>query len=124
MQTVTERFPTELGQLSLLESMGIGYTENGTIPTEIFALSGLKSFETLRSATGTIPTALGQLTGLEYLDVALSFLTGTIPTQLGLLSVLTYLGLVLLTCLCLEVSPSEICSLHRSNGGFVTIRVD
>ena len=83
--------PPELGDLSSLTSLYIGYTSLvGEIPPELGNLSSLTYLGLPgNSLTGEIPPELGNLSSLTYLVLVSNSLTGEIPPELGNLSSLT-----------------------------------
>jgi len=78
--------PSEIGQLTLLESLGMNENDRGgTIPTEIGNLRSLLVFG-MRSTmlTGTIPTHIGLLTDtITSLDLSSNMLIGTVQLNLA-----------------------------------------
>ena len=70
------------------------WTLRGVIPTQLGNLTALETLDLGGSElTGSVPTQLGALTKLTRLDLGDNKLTGAIPTQLGSLTALTSLDL-------------------------------
>ena len=70
------------------------WTLRGVIPTQLGNLTALETLDLGGSElTGSVPTQLGALTKLTRLDLGDNKLTGAIPTQLGALTKLTSLDL-------------------------------
>ena len=92
---LTGRIPTELGNLSNLEYLGLNSNQlTGPIPPELGDLNNLRWLHLSQNQlTGGIPTELGNPSSLKYLFLDVNQLTGGIPTELGNLSNLEYLGL-------------------------------
>ena len=92
---LTGGIPTELGNLSNLEYLGLNSNQlTGPIPPELGDLNNLRWLHLSQNQlTGGIPTELGNPSSLEYLFLDVNQLTGGIPTELGNLSNLEYLGL-------------------------------
>ncbi len=92
---LTGSIPTELGNLSNLESLLLSFNQlTGSIPTELGNLSNLQFLQLFSNQlTGSIPTELGNLSNLENLRLYSNQLTGSIPTELGNLSNLQFLQL-------------------------------
>ena len=92
---LTGGIPTELGNLSNLEYLGLSSNQlTGPMPPELGDLNNLRWLHLSQNQlTGGIPTELGNLSSLEYLFLDVNQLTGGIPTELGNLSNLEYLGL-------------------------------
>ncbi len=87
--------PAELGSLTHLEHLDLGYNElTGSIPAELGSLAHLEFLDLGTNAlTGPIPAELGSLTNLRHLDLEHNELTGAIPAELGSLSNLEHLAL-------------------------------
>lgn len=83
---LTNAMPSEIGQLTLLESLGMNENDwGGTIPTEIGNLRSLLVFG-MRSTmlTGTIPTHIGLLADtITSLDLSSNMLIGTVQLNLA-----------------------------------------
>jgi Leucine-rich repeat (LRR) protein len=92
---LTSSIPTELGNLSKLESLNLSDNQlTGSIPTELVNLTKLTYLDLSDNQfTGSIPTELGNLNNLERLDLSNNQLTGSIPTELGNLNNLERLDL-------------------------------
>ena len=88
--TTTTTIPTELGQLTALQYLYLGYTK----------------------MMGSIPSELGRLTALTYLELQGNHLTGTIPTEIGRLTALPTLELWDNPLLVGRI-PSELCALSH-----------
>jgi len=85
---LTGEIPTELGNLSNLESLLLSSNQlTGKIPRELGNLSNLESLSLRNNQlTGEIPSELGNLTKLESLDLDDNQLCGEIPVELKNLS--------------------------------------
>ena len=92
---LTGGIPTELGNLSNLEYLGLSSNQlTGPMPPELGDLNNLRWLHLSQNQlTGGIPTELGNLSSLEYLFLDVNQLIGGIPAELGNLSNLEYLGL-------------------------------
>ena len=92
---LTGSIPSELGNLTSLESLALGYNQlTGPIPPQLGQLTKLWQLHLAETGlTGEIPPELGQLTRLEFLTLSVNHLTGTIPPQLGQLTKLQDLAL-------------------------------
>ena len=92
---LTGAVPTQLGALTKLTRLDLGDNKlTGVIPTQLEALTALTSLDLSdNKLTGAVPTQLGALTALTRLDLGDNKLTGAIPTQLGSLTALTSLAL-------------------------------
>ena len=92
---LTGRIPTELGNLSNLEYLGLNSNQlTGPMPPELGDLNNLRWLHLSQNQlTGGIPTELGNPSSLEYLFLDVNQLTGGIPTELGNLSNLEWLDL-------------------------------
>ncbi|MCY4400673.1 MAG: M66 family metalloprotease [Gemmatimonadetes bacterium] len=114
------RMPSELGQLSHLETLDLAWNGlfEGPIPVELFDLTGLtrlylqgtdlggpvppeigrltnltRLYWSSGSLTGPLPPELGNLAKLELLYMGYNYLTGPIPAELGNLTNLRVLDL-------------------------------
>ena len=92
---LTGEIPTELGSLSNLEWVYLGWNQlHGTIPPDLGRLTNLGLLELIRNQlTGEIPSELGRLSSLRSLYLDGNELTGEIPPELGSLSNLIQLWL-------------------------------
>ena len=92
---LTGSIPSELGNLTNLESLSLGYNQlTGSIPPQLGQLTKLWQLHLAGTGlTGEIPPELGQLTRLEFLTLSVNHLTGPIPPQLGQLTNLQELAL-------------------------------
>lgn len=82
------QIPSEVGDLSLLESLQFHKLPNltGPIPPAIAKLRNLKSLRiSWTGISGSVPSFLAQLKNLTFLDLAFNSLTGSIPASLSLL---------------------------------------
>jgi len=91
--TTIDTIPTEIGLLTALEYVYLGYN-SGPIPTEIMHLPSLHSLFLSQDALSTdpistypiptypIPTEIGLLTSLANLGIQNSYLSGPIPIEL------------------------------------------
>jgi len=82
---LTGTIPTELGNLSNLESLELAWNNlTGEIPTELGNLTNLWAlYLSNNQLTGEIPTELGNLPHLGEISLSDNQLTGEIPTELG-----------------------------------------
>ena len=87
--------PTQLGNLTALETLDLGGSElTGVVPTQLGALTKLTRLDLGdNKLTGAIPTQLETLTALTSLDLSDNALTGAVPAGLGGLTALTSLDL-------------------------------
>ncbi|XP_038691935.1 MDIS1-interacting receptor like kinase 2-like isoform X2 [Tripterygium wilfordii] len=87
--------PAEIGQLTHLEVLQLGYNRlNGSITQEIGKLKSLKELSLYNNnLEGPIPTSLGNLSNMTYLDLSNNSLNGSIPKEIGNLINLYYLSL-------------------------------
>jgi len=87
--------PTEIGELTKLESLNLSYNElTGNIPETIEGLVNLKNlFLHVNQLTGNIPESIGNMGQLESLYLHVNQLSGNIPESIGYLSNLTSLVL-------------------------------
>ena len=92
---LTGEIPTELGNLSNLQSLYLNYNQlSGEIPTELGNLSNLGTLDLGgNQLSGEMPTELGNLSNLEELWLGANQLTGEMPTELGNLSNLEQVGI-------------------------------
>ncbi|CAB9511119.1 LRR receptor-like serine threonine-protein kinase [Seminavis robusta] len=84
----TGTIPTELGQLTLLNYLGLEELMlSGSIPNELAVLTDMALLQLDNSGLlGTIPRWLGNMTSMDTLTLSDNSFTGTIPTELGLLT--------------------------------------
>mmetsp|Transcript_35521 Transcript_35521/g.68087 ORF Transcript_35521/g.68087 Transcript_35521/m.68087 type:complete len:288 (-) Transcript_35521:766-1629(-) len=92
---LTGTIPSELGALSSLTDLSLGYNHlSGTLPSELAALLSLTDLSLDHNQImGTIPSELATLTNLLYLDLNNNRLTGTMPSELAVLARLTNMDL-------------------------------
>ena len=90
---LTGAIPAEIGKLTRLEELSLGNNFTGAIPAEIGNLTNLRWLSLSGKLTGAIPTEIGKLTRLEELWLEDNKLTGAIPAEIGNLISLTNLQL-------------------------------
>ena len=96
--------PPEIGKLTRLQTLKLGYGITGSIPSEIGDLTSLQTLKlNVMGMSGSIPPEIGNLVNLTTLDFSspgngngdssLGQLTGSIPAEIGNLTKLTSLNL-------------------------------
>ena len=109
--------PTEIGQLSNLESLTLNSNQLTSIPLGITQLSNLEYLSLENNAIHTIPLEIKELTHLEHLNLGFNNIT-TIPIEIEQLSNLKDL---ILSVNAIQTIPIEIGQLsnltHLSLGG-------
>lgn len=90
---LTGPIPAQLGFLTQLEHLEIGYNEfTGRIPVQFGMLSNLDYFDvSSANLSGDLPGELGNLTKLETLLIFKNRFSGSIPESFGQLEALKYL---------------------------------
>ena len=92
---LTGEIPSEIGQLTNLETLKLQYNElTGSIPPEIGNLTNLVKLDLrYNNLSGSIPTEVWSLINLKELRIQKNQLSGTIPSAIGNLTELTHLYL-------------------------------
>nr|WP_052435836.1 leucine-rich repeat domain-containing protein [Neochlamydia sp. EPS4] len=84
--------PSEIGQLSKLQRLFIGYNQLTTVPAEIGRMSQLQELDLSHNQLTSLPAEIGQLSKLQTLDLNQNQLI-TLPTEIEQLSELQWLYL-------------------------------
>lgn len=92
---LTGQLPEELGKLTALENLSLGWNNlTGNIPEYIGNLTTLTNLDlSLNALEGSIPESIGNLTALKSLYLDSNKLDGSIPESIGNLTALTDLNL-------------------------------
>ena len=92
---LTGEFPEELGKLTALENLSLGWNNlTGNIPEYIGNLTTLTNLDlSLNALEGSIPGSIGNLTVLTYLNLSSNNLTGNLPASMANLNQLEYIDL-------------------------------
>ncbi|MEM9448103.1 MAG: COR domain-containing protein, partial [Cyanobacteria bacterium P01_E01_bin.6] len=84
--------PSEIGQLTSLQSLVLSGNQLSALPSEIGQLTSLQSLDLSGNQLSALPTEIGQLTSLQSLDLIANPLR-TLPTEIGQLTSLQSLYL-------------------------------
>ena len=104
--------PSEIGNLTNLDTLNIGWGLSESIPPSIGNLVSLKSLRLGgNELTGTIPTELGNLINLESLALAQNQLNGNIPLSFG--NLINLEGLYIQENELDGIIPDTICNLQK-----------
>ena len=92
---LTGQLPEELGKLTALENLSLGWNNlTGNIPEYIGNLTTLTNLDlSLNALEGSIPGSIGNLTVLTYLNLSSNNLTGNLPASMANLNQLEYIDL-------------------------------
>ncbi|MEM7538883.1 MAG: leucine-rich repeat domain-containing protein, partial [Chloroflexota bacterium] len=118
--------PVEIGNLSNLTSLYLGYNQLTSIPVEIGNLSSLTTLDLFWNQLISIPVEIANLSNLKFLSLTDNRLTA-IPAEVGNISNLTslYLGANQLTSIPVEIANlSNLTSLDLSKNQLTTIPVE
>lgn len=87
-QNMTGSIPSEISQITFLQSISLGYNNfTGTIPSEFAEMRYLVSLELNgNKLTGSIPPQYWNTLTLQGLNLVENMLTGTLSTEVGLLT--------------------------------------